>query len=134
MKMNNKLSHWDKLFQMQLSDEQMISILDFFYPRFIERDDCVFLLEQLEAFDLNALKEKYKNQRTQIEEVVNSVDFTDIINSHLPNNDFESLVQQIAHLWKLRLKEIFPNRKFNVQVSDFSGDGAWGIIVSQDRE
>jgi hypothetical protein len=123
---------WDVLYALHLNGEQSLSALRFFYPSFVERDGSIFLKEVLSDIDYESVTTRVKG-KTELEEAINCVDFTDILEWDLSAEELHQFVVQVAEIWEIKLKKEYPNRVFLFHVVDFNSDGAWGIVFSETR-
>ena len=124
-------SKWDSLFRADFSDQALATVMKFLLPDFIEKDGFVLLKEQHDVLNLQDIALKYKGNKREVEKAINCVDFTDVFDCRLVSAELQNLVKQVAELWRWHLKTLFPNKIFDIEVVDFSDDGAWGIIVAE---
>lgn len=98
---------------------------ELFWPNFIEIDNMIFLETTFEdKSDLQQLHmaiERYKGDRQKIEESFNTVEVPSLFGAKVQDTSDEEdiiLANTLASMWRARLKEIFPKKKFVVKVLD----------------
>lgn len=106
-----------------------------FDPDFVEVDDLVLLAERCDPDSLATWRETLKNNRQQIEAMVNHVHVYDLFadDTDLPDEVYAYLGATIAKFWRFALAERFPQRRFKVVCSDEPTDYGPTITFYQIR-
>ena len=109
---------------------------ELFWPNFIEIDGMVFLEGTFEDdSDLRRLKKaeaRYGNNRVKIEASFNTIEVPFIFGSRMGDTTDEEdiiLAQTLASMWRARLTEKFPCRKFKVRVASSEETGGEIAVV-----
>ena len=111
------------------SPRQALFYSGLFWPEFIEREDMVFLEGTIEdESDRQRLLEALHRygDRTKTEQSFNTVEIPSLFgrrSTETTDEEDEYLANRICTMWTARLRELFPDRKFFVEVlpADESG-------------
>lgn len=122
---------WDKLYQQNTPISNLMAYAGFLTPSFLKHQECILLEELYDEDQFVKLAKEFSDDTRRIEQAVNCVDLSDVFEIDVSNELFHELAEYIAASWKKELTSKFPSCKFDVEVVDFVGDGAWGIIISQ---
>ncbi len=116
--------------------------LGLFAPNFVEFQDMVFLESDVEDQEdkgriLSALKHN-KGDKTATEKSFNTIEISSLFGKYLGDTDDtqdQYLAASIAKLWKYRLKDLFPNIDFRVELlsSDQKPEDEVGVVFYQVR-
>ncbi len=96
---------------------------ELFWPEFIEIDNMVFLESTFEdKSDLKRLNDavmRYKGDRHKVEKSFNTIEVPSIFGARMEDTTDEEdliLAKILATMWKARLTDKFPDKKFFVNV------------------
>lgn len=115
----NEVGFWDYL-MYRGNFELAFAFAKLFWPEFIKVDNYILLKEKYEPEHFKMWKQELNNEPHHIEALINHIHIYDLFlntdnsTNHLPPLLLTQLGQIITHLWKLALKESFPDRKFEV--------------------
>ncbi|MCX4747441.1 hypothetical protein OG455_18260 [Kitasatospora sp. NBC_01287] len=102
-----------------------ISIAAIFGPKFIEVDGCILWERAFERQNFEAWQAELSGDRARIEAVLNQLRLWQLIEyGESPEEAAAAaaIARSIAHCWRLRLAEQFPEARFTVAVHE-SEDG-----------
>lgn len=115
----------------KVSIEGFLSVAGVLCPDFIEKDDYIFLRENYEIYKKYGSNTPYGSDKRTVERFVNLFSLSDFFYETddnkqtyllLPNNDNTILYKEFAKIlnifWLRRLLELFPDRKFIVEISE----------------
>jgi hypothetical protein len=118
-------TNWDWLDFMYAEGSPVLALWysRLFWPEFVEVDGMVFLKESMESEDdrrrLKEAIERYGGDRKQVEQSFNRVEVEDLFTPRADDasdEDYEVLVRRIAEMWRSKLRQQFPDRRFVVEV------------------
>src|SRR5258706_7164123 len=106
--------------------EAAIASAALFWPAIVEDEGCFYLATRYERDDLESVRAHFANDKRRIENWVNGWALADFFRAQQfagdPVLDDEELLgafgRALQLFWSLRLKTLFPTRKFIVEVSD----------------
>jgi hypothetical protein len=112
-----------------------------FWPDFVEIDGMVFLKETMEdSDDLRRLREAfdhYGHDLTQTEQAFNLIEVEDLFGKRrveTSEDEDRDLLERLRQMWLARLTQIFPTRRFRVElVEPEQTGGSMGLIFWTDR-
>jgi len=108
----------DSWIQCEGDHKHLIGYARFFWPSFIEHDQCVFFHEGFDKETYLAFMARHKNDRTAVEMVMNHVHVLDLFSrSHheMPTESVVSYIgRQLKEIWGVKLQHDFPDRRFVV--------------------
>ena len=94
-----------------------------FWPEFVEIDEMVLLKESVEdeadRDRLAGATKRYSGDRRKTEESFNLVEVPCLFGKRLLETDEKEaqwLADRLAAMWRCRLKELYPSRRFSVEV------------------
>jgi hypothetical protein len=105
--------------------DQMLCYIALLYPTFVLQDDLVLRADQIpddwETFVRQAQEARWSHQ--DIEYIVNHLHITDLFlndpdRDAIPLTVYNILADVIADLWRKRLHDTFPQRHFDVGVTN----------------
>ncbi|MCP4268814.1 MAG: hypothetical protein GY777_25080 [Candidatus Brocadiaceae bacterium] len=109
---------------------------ELFWPDFVEIDNMVFLENTFEdGSDLkrfNDAVKKYEGDRKKTEISFNTIEIPSLFGAHMGDTtDDEDLIlaRTIKSMWKARLADKFPNKKFLVEVIDSEKTGGEIAVI-----
>ncbi|KRE44275.1 hypothetical protein [Paenibacillus sp. Soil724D2] len=114
--------------------EQHLSVASVFWPEIIEIGDYIFISNFFNGEEsLKEIKERFNNDRRQIEKWVNSWsigDFFLMSSDESVRNEivFMEFARVLKSLWEIRLKHLFPERKIVVEL-DYGLMGELGLTI-----
>lgn len=112
---------------------------DLFWPSFVEVREMVFWLELVvndtASGRISRLIEEFNGDRTAVERFVNQIDVPYMFGNPDRSGEvdmqmYEHLAKALQEMWRARLREQFPGRRFEVQLS---GEDLT-LVVSQRRD
>jgi len=106
--------------------EQHISVASVLWPEIVEERGYIFISEFYNG-NIDSLEQRYGNDRKQVELFVNSWSLSDFFlmssDNSLNNDDIvKEFGKILLHFWKMRVKELFPDRGVIVEL----GEGLMG--------
>lgn len=113
--------------------EQHISVASVFWPEIVDEDGCIFISEFYNG-NIDSFRERYGNNRKDIEMFVNSWSLSDFFlmswNNSINDDDILNEFGKIlCFFWKLRIKELYPERNVIVELGD-SVLGERGLTIT----
>lgn len=112
-------SVWD-LLGAKGGAELALAFSSFFWPEFVEVEDCVLLGERYSPSRFQDWWKELGGDRSRIEEVVNHVHLWDLFNldeESLPDEAIRDLAVVLASTWRCALQYRFPRKTFEVRVT-----------------
>lgn len=108
-------------FQNTCNIEQAISCSSLFWPEIIEVENCYFISQFYNNFDIKELKHKFNNDIREIERRVNVWSIADLFLTSQTDsiqNDaiFDEFTKILKFFWELRFKELFPEKTFVIEL------------------
>jgi len=107
-----------------------------FWPEFAEIDGMIFLKEDVEndeqVGDVREAFQHYGQNRQQTEKSFNRIDVPHLFGARIGDTTDEEdlwLATRLAEMWRCRLRELYPDRRFSVEVAIPEGDSAEEIGV-----
>lgn len=112
-----------------------------FWPEFVEINGMVFLKETIEDDDdkdrLDEALERYGGDKTKTEQSFNITEIPSLFGKNLAETTDEEdfvLAERLAEMWQHRLRLIYPDRKFTVQIlSAEETGGEVGVVFYTER-
>lgn len=105
------------------SPREALFYSELFWPRFEEYNDMIFLDGTIEdETDAQGVQEaliKYEGDRMKTEQAFNTIEIPWLFGGHAGETTDEEdvfLASRICEMWAVRLRELFPDRKFKVEV------------------
>jgi hypothetical protein len=90
-----------------------LAFASLFWPRLVEVDGCILLLERYDPAVFRQWQERLGDQHDAIERTVNHVhlwDLFDPASEDVPAGELDSLADVLAATWRAALAEQFPDR------------------------
>jgi len=94
-----------------------------FWPEFVEIDGMVFLKETIEDDNdkarLDEVLKRYEGDKTKTEQSFNITEIPSLFGKKLAETTDEEdivLAKRLAEMWQHRLRIVYPDRKFTVQI------------------
>ncbi|UZT97646.1 hypothetical protein ODZ84_21120 [Chryseobacterium fluminis] len=104
-----------------LSIEQILFLMKSLSPNFVEKEDQIYLLSNLQGYgsDMN----NFDNSTSGKEKYINNISISDVFYFSEDDQSKEKEVQMeigsyILEFWKMRLLYLFPQKKFNFLISE----------------
>ncbi len=91
-----------------------------FWPRLIEVEDCVLLVERYDPDVFQQWRDRLGNEREAIERVINHVHLWDLFDPDsegVPARELDSLAAVLGRTWRAALDAQFPDRIGEVHVA-----------------
>ncbi len=132
--MNKKTSIYTTLYwlteEKKINSDIIFNFLDFFWPKFITHKEHIFLKENFSEEKFHDLQ---KQDANMLEFWMNLL----LIESYFQNDsDWEEkskfLAKSLVDIWRLKLKNEFPNNKFIVNYIEDAKNGDYGLTFHQD--
>lgn len=113
--------------------EEVLATAALFWPVIVEDEDCVFVAE-FYTQSLEQLKKQFQNDKREIERWVNAWSLADFfLLADTPSVQDDALIaafgETLRFFWSFRLKTLFPNRDFVVEVSE-GIEGERGLAIT----
>ncbi|MFB7371983.1 hypothetical protein ACFC0D_19310 [Streptomyces sp. NPDC056222] len=107
-----------------VSVAEAIALAALYRPEFVEYEGCVFLGFKFDRGGVDEWLENQSGDRRAVESVVNHVHLWDYfpLTSDAEYAALASLAEEIAAMWRNAVRDAFPGRKFEIAVSDGTGD------------
>ncbi|MFI8102199.1 hypothetical protein [Streptomyces sp. NPDC086023] len=103
---------------------EAVALADLYWPEFVEYRDCVFLGFRFDQRGVDEWHDRLPGDPRAVEAVVNHVHLWDyfVLASDPEYAALPGLAERIAAMWRAAARAAFPDRRFDVVVSDGSGD------------
>ena len=108
-----------------------------FWPRFVEERGCVLLAEQYDAERFQEWWTQLDGECRAIEATINHLHLWDVIDpdaEDVPPEAMRHLAAVLAKTWRAALREQWPDREFDVSITDEPDDYGPTITVARDRQ
>lgn len=116
--------------------ENMLASASVFCPEVVEVNDCVFISEFYNG-NIESLEQRYGGDKKQIEMFVNSWSLADFFLLDDPSvhvdETLEAFGETLCYFWRMRFRELFPERKIVVELGD-AIMGEWGLTITVYQE
>lgn len=126
------------LFQNTCNIEQAIACSSLFWPEIIELDGLFFIRAFYDDIYINELKQRFNDDKREIERRANAHSIFDLFlttqsESLLNDAIFDEFTKVLVLFWRLRFKELFPDKTFVVELEyEMYGENGMAITVYQE--
>lgn len=116
--------HLQGFMSANVSVAEAAALADLYWPKFVEYRDCVFLSFKFDRHAINDWYGRLQGDCRAVESVVNHVHLWDyfVITLESEYAALPKLAESIAVMWRAAVQAAFPDREFEIAVSDGSGD------------
>lgn len=132
MAKNEKNSTYTTLYWLiqdkKIKPDIFFNFLDFFWPKFIKKNEYIFLKEKYNKEELNRLI-KQKNNPEYWMNMLTLNDFFSMTKGSAKNSTI--LAKALAEIWKTKLQKDFPDRQFIVKFIHDKEYGDYGLTFYQ---
>lgn len=116
--------HLQGFMSANVSVAEAAALADLYWPKFVEYRGSVFLGFKFDRNAIDHWHDHLSGDRRAVEAVVNHVHLWDYFVVALESEyaALPELAESIAVIWRAAVREAFPDRGFEITVSDGSGD------------
>ncbi len=121
--------------------EDLLAAAHLFWPHLVEADGSVFLASRYNPMLIAELRQRFAGAHQAVKRWVNARELGDIFNTFDDHDttslDRQDLVERLGTVltlfWTLRLRTLFPRRRFVVKVGEeIEGSTGWAITFYED--